>query len=302
MFEIGDRVHVRRAEHCLAGDELVGAVLGARREAAPHAERPQHLRHRAGEPSALNAIGLPTYAAVACSPCSATIARQRRAASPIASSHEASLHVPVGGPELRVIEPIGIGVDVDGREALVTREALGDRMVTRSGESFTNRPPSTWAINPHDGSQMRQNVRTCSTAESSVESSVESWSRGPRVPHARRLRESISPAGCRARARRRRDRPARGRRRGRPMPRASSVPVAVRRQRTPAPAAHAASRGVSPTIHTRSGVDAIDVRPRSASRASASRTSSVRSWVIGAVAAAFEIEVVVEAAGLELAA
>ena len=47
VVEVGDRVHGRRPEHGLAGDELVGAVLGARRERPAHAEGPQQRRRRA---------------------------------------------------------------------------------------------------------------------------------------------------------------------------------------------------------------------------------------------------------------
>ena len=58
VLEVGDRVHRRRPEHGLAGDELVGAVLRARGERAADAERPSRAPTWS-VPSALNAVGLP---------------------------------------------------------------------------------------------------------------------------------------------------------------------------------------------------------------------------------------------------
>ena len=76
-------------------DELVRAVLRAGGEVrrTPSA---RSIWPTCSEPSALNAIGLPTYAAVDCSPWAATTARQRRAVSAIASSHDTSRQVPSG--------------------------------------------------------------------------------------------------------------------------------------------------------------------------------------------------------------
>ena len=54
---------------------------------------------------------------------------RRAAVNAIASSHDAVRHVPSAAREHRVVEAVGIVVDVDGGEALVAGEALGDGMV-----------------------------------------------------------------------------------------------------------------------------------------------------------------------------
>jgi hypothetical protein len=61
---------------------------------------------------------------------------------------------------MRLVEAVGVVVQIDRGQPLVAREALDVTGWSRSGDSFTSCPSSTCATNPQLGSQMRQNVRT----------------------------------------------------------------------------------------------------------------------------------------------
>ena len=128
VLEVGDRVHGRRAEHGLAGDELVGAVLGARRERAAHAEGPQqrgHVQRRQRvERRRVADVGADRAGAVLGGDRAEAVGRVGHRVVPADRRPRA-----VGGAQHRVVEAVRVVVDVDGGEALVAGEALRHRML-----------------------------------------------------------------------------------------------------------------------------------------------------------------------------
>ena len=133
LVEVGDRVHVRRPEHGLAGDELVGTVLCARRERPTDAERSEQgadvQRAQRVECHGVTDVRGHGLLAVLGDHCSEPGGRERHRLVPRCSGPAA-----IGGAHARVVETVGVSMHVDRCEALVTREPEGDGVGAVSGE------------------------------------------------------------------------------------------------------------------------------------------------------------------------